>query len=117
MSTTPTTEALAAILTEHQRQVLLSMRPGHRAGAGCSCGWHSHSETYEQHAARLLAEAAASPADSTGPVHLLRGYAPPTGGDDGGEVLVHVWSDGTGEVAYQPPGGQWGPPSPLSPAP
>jgi hypothetical protein len=50
-------------------------------------------------------------------VHLLRGYAPPTGGDDGGEVLVHVWRDGTGEVAYQPPHGQWGPPQPLTPAP
>ena len=50
-------------------------------------------------------------------VYLLRGYAPPTGGDDGGEVLVHVWADGTGEVAYQPAHGQWGVPSRLEVAP
>lgn len=33
----------------HERLTLLSMRPGHAAGAGCSCGWHSHSKTFEQH--------------------------------------------------------------------
>lgn len=28
---------------------LVSMRPGHNAGATCTCGWHSHHKTFLQH--------------------------------------------------------------------
>lgn len=48
-------------------------------------------------------------------VHLLTGEGP---GGAPGEVLVHVWDDGTGEVTYRPePRATWGPPTALEPAP
>lgn len=34
---------------EHIKQTLLSMRPGRPAGQACSCGWHSHTQTFEEH--------------------------------------------------------------------
>lgn len=49
-------------------------------------------------------------APTTGAVHLL------TGEHEGEQVLVHVWADGTGEVATRRDA-RWGIPSPLTPAP
>lgn len=71
---------------------------------------------------------------TTGPVHLLVGdmpdsIAPPcehcTGGHGsvaqlGGRLLVHVWADGTGEVAWRESDDSrigWGVPTPLVVAP
>lgn len=32
---------------------IISMRPGHNAGATCSCGWHSHTKTFAEHWAEM----------------------------------------------------------------
>lgn len=67
-------------------------------------------------------------APTQGAVHLLTGPMPdhrPTTGADGydaerlgGHLLVHVWPDGTGEVAWRGyPSDTWWPPSRLEPAP
>lgn len=34
---------------KHEEVKVLSMRPGHTAGATCSCGWHSHRQTFDDH--------------------------------------------------------------------
>lgn len=36
-------------MKHEQLKGIVSMRSGHSAGASCSCGWHSHSRTFEQH--------------------------------------------------------------------
>ncbi len=32
---------------------IIPMRPGIRPGATCSCGWHSHTRTFEEHIAQI----------------------------------------------------------------
>lgn len=32
-----------------EQKGIVSMVPGHTAGATCSCGWHSHTETFAEH--------------------------------------------------------------------
>lgn len=44
---------------------------------------------------------------------VLRGTDPAT---PGREVLVTIWPDGTGELAYRYAGGTWGAPALLEPA-
>jgi hypothetical protein len=44
-------------MTEHIRMKgILSMTPGHAAGATCSCGWHSHTQSFEQHIEEVEAD-------------------------------------------------------------
>lgn len=48
-----------------------------------------------------------APAPDTPPTSVAYVYPTPTGG----EVLVTIWADGTGQVAFRDhPGGTWGPP-------
>lgn len=43
--------------TEHSQVTgIIPIRPGHRAGATCTCGWHSHTRTFEQHLAEVSHE-------------------------------------------------------------
>lgn len=42
-------------LTEHKQVTdVLSLHPGQKAGATCTCGWHSHTKTWTEHAADVL---------------------------------------------------------------
>jgi hypothetical protein len=37
-----------------QQQGIIPMGPGYNAGATCSCGWHSHNLTFEQHMTNVM---------------------------------------------------------------
>lgn len=43
-------------MKHEQLKGIISMRPGQHAGDTCSCGWHSHTKTFEEHMAEVRGE-------------------------------------------------------------